>query len=114
MLRFLATHACIYEEVEPGLPFSVWSCDTSFRVGGARYPFTASFRSSCSKAEAHPVDLVLADTVIGGLIAPCRDGLAHLLGYLNRPDGVQFKVFRHGQGKRQRRPTNSSDRDGSG
>jgi hypothetical protein len=55
------------------------------------------------ESRSHPVDLVLANTVMGGLIAPCRDGLANLLGYLTRFGGVQFKVLRDGHGQRQGR-----------
>jgi len=55
------------------------------------------------ESRSHPVDLVLADTVTGGLIAPCRDGPADLLGYLARLGGVQFKVLHHGHGQRQGR-----------
>ena len=58
--------------------------------------FSASFRSSCSKAEAIRSIWFFVVPWRAASSRPPRDGFADLLGYFAGLGGVQLKILRHG------------------
>jgi hypothetical protein len=66
------------------------STGTRIRLAAERFLEVFMLKCGC-----HPIDLVLCDALLCGSLAPLRDRLADLCGYLAGFGRIQLKILRH-------------------